>query len=113
MDTPDELRAEAAHLKRIRDDLQYAIQCRGQEVYSDLREFESFLNDHDLLPKIAYSLNRALCNVPMASLPGGSHQGSEVRNNRILRARLAVVDAMADLKQIIDNAITDSVERGR
>jgi hypothetical protein len=110
MNLPGEMQQQEAHDKRIREDLDYAIQCKEREVYWDLRSFQEFMEEHEIMPLIASQLMRAICNTPMASRNGGP---SGELNDRILRARLAVVDSMAEVKNEIDRKIIESVERAR
>jgi hypothetical protein len=91
-DTCVELSEHAIHERRMRDDLEYAIQFRKDEVYGDLINFQQFMDDYQMDDQIARELLRALCNVDMGQ------RGAE-------RARNAVLDAVKNIKDEIDAKI--------
>lgn len=91
-DTCDELAQQVTHEKRIREDIEYAIQHRKDEVYSDLVNFQQFMDDYQMDKEIARELLRALCNVEYAKrYPDQSPY--------------AVLDAISNIKDEIDAKI--------
>jgi hypothetical protein len=92
MDTSDELSAKAIHEKRMREDIEYAIQFRKDEVYSDIINFQQFMDDYQMDDQIARELLRALCNVDYAQ-------------NGVEKMKLAVIDAISNIKNEIDAKI--------
>ena len=95
-DTCDELAQKATHEKRMREDIEYAVQFRKDEVYGDLVNFQQFMDDYQMYDQIARELLRALCNV----------QYHGVRDNK------AVIDALSNIKDEIDAKI-EYIERNK
>jgi hypothetical protein len=89
-DTCDELAANEIHEQRMRDDIEYAIQFRKDEVYGDLVNFHQFMDDYQMNDQIARELLRALCNVEFMHKSSGG---------------LAVMDAISNIKNEIDAKI--------
>ena len=96
-DTCDELAQQATHEKRMREDIEYAIQFRKDEVYSDLVNFQQFMDDYQMDDQIARELLRALCNVDYAYLN---------RNDK------SALDALSNIKAEIDAKI-EYIERNK
>ena len=88
-DTSQELAEQAAHEQRMRDDIEYAIQFRKDEVYGDLVNFQQFMDDYQMNDQIARELLRALCNVGQPGLSGGVN----------------ALDALSNIKDEIDAKI--------
>ena len=97
-DTCDELAQQATHEKRMREDIEYAIQFRKDEVYSDLVNFQQFMDDYQMNDQIARELLRALCNVADGYSTGKSN--------------MAALDAISNIKDEIDAKI-EYIERNK
>ena len=93
-DTCDELAQQATHEKRMREDIEYAIQFRKDEVCSDLVNFQQFMDDYQMDDQIARELLRALCNL-------------EFQTNREY-----ALDALSNIKDEIDAKI-EYIERNK
>lgn len=90
-DTCDELAANEIHEQRMRDDIEYAIQFRKDEVYGDLINFQQFMDDYQMNDQIARELLRALCNI------------SAFPKNEL--GRMAALIALSNIKDEIDAKI--------
>ena len=100
-DTCDELVQRATHEQRMREDIEYAVQFRKDEVYGDLVNFQQFMDDYQMDDQIARELLRALCNIAIV------HRTSNSIDNGC-----AVLDAISNIKDEIDAKI-EYVERNK
>lgn len=85
------------HKARLRDDPAYAIEHRAELIYGDLREFEQFLEDFQVVPLISRELLRAVCNIGRS----GIHSANAI-NESVFR-----------IKAEIDAKIAYAVENGK
>jgi len=95
--TCQEVMEQENHEARLRDDPAYAVENRAALVYGDLREFEQFLDDFQIVPLISRELLRAVCNIGR----GGVHSAN------------AVNEAVFRIKAEIDAKIVHAVENGK
>lgn len=107
--TADEIKADNLHEKRMHEDFSYAVQFTSESVFGDLEGFAEFIEEHEMLPIILREFNRALCNSPVASLPIGSYSDMK-RNNAILQSRMAVIDAVSNIRDEFDSKIIKQVK---
>ena len=93
MDTSDEKKQNAMHELKMATDFEYAVNHTMDSIYSDIHNFKEFIEYHDLIPLIAFQLNRALCNI--------NH-----------RDKSAVIDAVSEIREEFDAKIIQSVKMG-
>jgi hypothetical protein len=97
MQMPNDAAEQLAHETKLRDDLDYAIQCRTETIFNDLPAFEEFMFDgHEAARLIVRELLRALY--------------VERFNETYPLHYLNVVDAISNCNDALDSKIKQIVE---